>query len=43
MCDESEEMTPMAIHTRIVRNHRRNKYDFHFNLIPDLTQVGFFN
>ena len=23
MCDESEELTPMAIHTRIIRNHRR--------------------
>ena len=31
MCDESEEMIPMDIHTRIIRNHRRNKYDFHFN------------
>ena len=39
MCDESEELTPMAIHTRILRNHRRDKYKFTSNLIPCLKKV----
>jgi hypothetical protein len=41
MCDESEELTPMAIHTRIIRNHRRNKYNFGAAIIPTLNKVIF--
>ena len=39
MCDESEELTPMAIHTRIIRNHRRKKYNFSAAIIPTLNKV----
>ena len=41
MCDESEELTPMAIHTRIIRNHRRKKYNFSEAIIPTLNKVIF--
>ena len=42
MCDESEELQPMAIHTRILRNHKRKKYNFHEALIPSLAKVCIF-
>jgi len=39
ICDEDEEMTPMQIHTRLLRNHRRNQYNFDAALIPTLVKV----